>query len=250
MLKSEPTQTRIWKDEDRRPYHVRQFATPYRSTVHLARFIKSLAPSRGDALDVACGAGANIFHLSRMLEGYRWSGVDIAGEEFFQIGLDQFKSVGLDVTLVEGDFYRLTDLFPGRKFELVLSIQTLLGIPGYEAALDQLLAVTGGWLILSSLFTDFPVDVMSEVMDYGRPPDCQGPFYYNVYSLERFRSQCEARGCRAFASQDFEIDVDLPRPTKYGMTTYTEALPNGRRLQFSGPLLQPWKFVGVRMGGA
>lgn len=230
-------------------YHARQFDQEYRSTVHLARFILSLPGLRGgDALDVGCGAGANIYHLGRQLPGYRWTGVDISGSVLFPLGRPKLATTGLDVTLVEGDFFRLKEVFAGRKFDLVLSIQTLLVIAKYEEALEQLLSACKGWLVVSSLFTDFQIDARVEAYDYTWSVDCQGPFYYSVYSLARFREFCEARGCREFVSQDFEIDIDLPRPESGGLRTYTERLADGRRLQFTGPIPQPWKFVAVRMG--
>lgn len=232
-------------------YHTRQFSEPYRSTVRLAEFIRSVvATPGGAALDVACGAGANIFHLSRALPGYTWTGVDAAGSVVFPIGRPLFAAKGpTDVELVDGDFYDLEGLLKGRRFDLVLSIQTLLLLPGYEAALDQLLAVTRGWLFLTGLFSEFRVDARIEITDYTWPEGCRGPHRYNVYDLERVREFCEARGCREFVTRDFEIDIDLPEPKAGGMGTYTRTLADGRRLQFSGPLLQPWKFVGVRMGG-
>lgn len=230
-------------------YHTRQFDREYRSTVHLARFIRSLPGLQvGDALDVACGAGANIYHLSRGLPGYRWTGLDISGSVVFPLGRPTLAAAGLDVTLVEGDFFRLDEIFAGRRFDLVLSLQTLLVIPRYEEALEQLLAVSNGWLVISSLFTDFQIDVRVEAYDYTWPADCQGPFYYSVYSLTRFRGFCESHGCREFVSQDFEIDIDLPRPASGGLRTYTERLADGRRLQFTGPIHNPWKFVAVRTG--
>lgn len=231
-------------------YHARQFDEEYRSTVHLAEFLRSLPGLEGgEALDVGCGAGANIYHLARGLPGYRWTGLDIAGSVVFPIGRPKFAAAGLDVTLIEGDFLRLRETFTGRHFNLVLSIQNLSWIPGYEAALEQLLAVTKGWLVVTSLFTDFYVDARVEIRDYTWSADCQGPFYYNVYSLARFRQFCEDRGCREFVSRDFEIDIDLPRPASGGLGTYTERLADGRRLQFTGPILQPWKFVAVRADG-
>lgn len=231
-------------------YHTRQFQEPYRSTSHLVEFIRSVAGDRGgEALDVACGAGANLFHLSQRIPGYTWTGVDAAGEDVFAIGRAQFEGKGLPVRLIDGDFYDLEGLFPRRRFDLVLSIQTLLTLPAYEAALEQLLAVTSGWLFVTGLFSDFRVDARVQVTDYSWPEDCRGPFHYNVYALDRFREYCEARGCKEFVTRDFEIDVDLPEPEARGMGTYTRKLADGGRLQFSGPLLQPWKFVGVRMGG-
>jgi SAM-dependent methyltransferase len=231
-------------------YHSRQFQEAYRSTVHLAEFIRSVVKTpEGEALDVACGAGANIFHLSQWFPGYRWTGVDAAGEVVFEIGRRHLQRRGLDVELIEGNFCDLEGLLPGRRFDLVLSVQTLLLLPSYESALEQLLAVTRGWLFITGLFTDCRVDARVEVIDFTWPEACRGPFRYNVYDVQRVRDFCQARGCREFVTRDFEIDIDLPEPTQKGMGTYTRTLADGRRLQFSGPLLQPWKFLGVWMGG-
>jgi SAM-dependent methyltransferase len=249
MREIDPEHARIWAHQDRFTYHSGQMGEPYRSTVHLAGFIRSIVTKvGGEALDVGCGAGQNILHLSQMLGPYRWTGLDYAGDAVFGLCRQQFRALNLDVALVAGDFYKLTEVFPGRKFDLVLSIQTLLGIPErYEEAVAQLLAVTRGWLFVTSLFTDFPVDAKIEVMDYGRSADCQGPFYYNVYSLARFRHYCEEHGCRDFQSMDFEIDIDLPPSGRFGMTTFTKTLADGKRIQLSGPLHMPWKFIAMRI---
>jgi SAM-dependent methyltransferase len=244
---------RHWKKAAQQdlPYHSRQFEEPYRSTKHLAQFIRSLVPApEGEALDVACGAGANIYYLSQLFTGCRWTGIDIVGDVLFPLGHAKFIERNLDVTLIDGDFYRLTEIFPDKQFDLVLSLQTLLALPSYEMALEQLLAVTRGWLFITSLFTDFNVDAKIEVMDYSWPEGTQGPYYYSVWSLSRFRSFCEKRGCQKFISRDFELDIDLPPPETMGFRTFTKTLADGRRLQFTGPLLMPWKFVGIRMRDA
>lgn len=239
-----------WKEVARQDldYHRRQFDQPYRSTVQFGRFIaEAIGNAHGDAIDVGCGAGANIYHLASALPGLKWAGIDIAGEELFGIGRSFLRTRNLDVNLIEGDFYNLKEHVGERKFDVVLSAQTMLILPGYEEFLEQLLAVTGKWLFLSSLFTDFNVDVNIEVKDYTWPEGCQDPYHYNVYSLSRFKAACEARGCKEFISRDFEIDIDLPVPPSGGFGTYTRKVEDGRRLQFSGPIFQPWKFVGVRM---
>jgi hypothetical protein len=239
----------LWKSQDRVPYHLAQYAVPYRSTVHLAEFIRSTVKSGGgEALDVACGAGANIWHLSQHLPGYKWTGVDLAGDVIFPIAKRELATRGVEATLVAGDFYRLTEIFAGRGFDLVLSIQTLMVVPDYRPALDQLLAVTRGWLIVTSLFTDAKVDAIVQLTDYTKSPGCQGPFFYNVYNLGRFREYCESRSAREFVAEDFIIDVDLPPPAEGGTGTYTVKLEGGMRLQFSGPLHMPWKFIAIRMG--
>lgn len=230
-------------------YHRRQFENTYRSTVQLGQFISSLIGStRGEALDVACGAGANILHLAQTMPGFSWTGIDIAGPELFDVGRPLLARGNVEVDLMEGDFYKLTDYFNGQKFSMVLAIQTLSIISSYERILEQLLSVTGGWLFISSLFTDFNVDVNIEVKDYTWPENCQDVYHYNVYSLAKFQATCEAGGCKEFVSRDFEIDIDLPVPASGGFGTYTRKLDDGTRLQFSGPMFQPWKFVGVRMG--
>jgi len=230
-------------------YHRRQFAKAYRSTSYLGDFIQSLiGPTRGEALDVGCGAGANIFHLAQIVPGFHWSGVDIAGEVLFPIGSPFFRSKGLEVDLKAGDFYKLEDYFGGKKFDLALAIHTFGSLKSYDALLDQLLSVTKGWLFVSAMFTEFNVDVNIEVTDYTWPEDCPNPGNYNVYSLSRFRKACEARGCKQFVSRDFVIDVDLPPPENGGLGTYTRKLEDGKRLQFTGPIFLPWKVIGVRMG--
>ncbi len=230
-------------------YHQRQFAKAYRSTSHLGDFILSLIGStQGQALDVGCGAGANIFHLAQMVPGFHWSGVDIAGEVLFPIGSQFFRSKGLEVDLKVGDCYKLEDHFGGKKFDLALAIHMFGSLNSYDALLDQLLSVTKGWLFVSAMFTDFNVDVNIEVTDYTWPEDCPNPGNYNVYSLSRFRKACEARGCKQFVSRDFVIDVDLPPPENGGLGTYTRKLEDGKRLQFTGPIFLPWKVIGVRMG--
>jgi SAM-dependent methyltransferase len=230
-------------------YHRRQFERPYRSTVQMGEFIQSLIGSaRGEALDVGCGAGANIYHLDESIPGFRWTGLDIAGNVVFDIAKPFFRTEKLDVALLEGDFASLTDRFGAKKFDLVLSLQTMLVLPSYERLLDQMLSVTKGWLFISSLFTDFQVDVNIEVKNFTWSEGCRDPGHYNVYSLSRFRAICESRGCKEFISRDFDIDVDLPVPENGGFGTYTRTLQDGKRLQFTGPIFQPWKFIGIRMG--
>src|SRR5438477_1948047 len=61
------TQVSAWLEDRHLDYHRRQFAEPYRSTAHLCRFVERILGSRVEAecsaLDVGCGAGANMFHL-------------------------------------------------------------------------------------------------------------------------------------------------------------------------------------------
>jgi SAM-dependent methyltransferase len=250
MRNGDFNQERIWKSEDMLSYHLGQLSEPYRSTVHFIRFMQSiLSKPEGEALDVACGTGANIVHMAQVFRGYRWTGLDYDGERLFPIGHQYVEKhhPELQIDYVIGDMYRLTDIFTTKKFDLTISIQTLSFLPEYERAVEQLLAVTRGWVFVSSMFSGFDIDAKREVIDHTRADGLRVPQYYNVYSLDRFQSFCEKLGCRDFVSRDFEIDIDIPQKTK-GRGTYTQTLADGRRLQFSGPLHMPWKFIGIRMG--
>jgi SAM-dependent methyltransferase len=240
----------IWKSEDILAYHERQFDTPYRSTVHLGRFMKALhLPNEADVLEVGCGAGAPIHHLAPLFPGFRWTGVDFAGDVLFPLGRPRLEEAGIHAELINGDFFKLTEIFGERKFNIALSIQTLSSLPAYQTALEQLLAITKNWVIISSLFTEFEIDARIEVIDYSRPDAVREPEYYNVYSLKRFREECELLGFTHFVSEEFEMDVDLPVEHR-GRGTFTRTLADGRRLQFSGPLHLPWRFVAMQRSGA
>lgn len=246
MHTSREIQRRLWTDPSQIEYHERQLATPYRSTIHLGRFMRSLPLGEGQALDVGCGAGANMLYLSTQLPGFRWIGLDIAGGMLFDLARKRFEACGREAAFVQGDLYQLSRIFPD-GFDLVLCTQTLSWLPDWEPALDQLLDVARGWLVLSSLFTDFDVDVQCELIDHTTSKEL-APYYVRVFSMRRFRERCEARGCREVIARDFDMDVDLPAPASGGLGTYTRTLRDGRRAQFTGPLFLPWKFVAIRMG--
>jgi hypothetical protein len=102
------------------------------------------------------------------------------------------------------------------------------------------------WIALTSLFYDGPVSCTIEVTEYddGLEPHRAG--FYNVYSLPVVIEYMQSNGYPDLVSTPFEIDMDLPKPKKRLMTTYTEKLEDGHRLQVSGPLLMPWYFIAAR----
>ncbi len=252
-------QKQHWLSERHLEYHRRQFLQPYRSTVHLRQFVCDtlvdyMLPYR--ALDVGCGAGANIYHLAKVLPNTSWIGFDI-NESLFALGkqcIDKCGGLPNPVQFVAGDFYHLKDCFPVHSFDLVFSIQTLSWLPDYETLLPQLLAMVkpGGVAFVTALFTDFLVDARIEITQYheGRLGEGEGPFFYNIYCLDRFRDYGIQLGASRIVAIDFEIDAELPLPSTRHMGSYTRQLADGNRLQCSGPLLMPWKFVAVRMAEA
>lgn len=232
-------------------YHVRQFEHEYRSTEHLRRFAERFldVSQGGEAVDVCCGAGANMYHLGRAFPNLQWTGVDI-NEELLETGKGIFERKGASAEFVHGDARCLAELFGDKQFDVVFSIQSLSWMPHYEGFLEPLLAITkphGGTMFITSLFTDSPVDAQILLTEYGpdRSDPPYGPFNYNVYSTDRFIDFCYESGAARVDVADFEIDIDLQPPERPGLGTFTRTLADGSRLQFSGPLWLPWKFLAV-----
>lgn len=257
MSPASDTQVSAWLADRHLDYHRRQFAEPYRSTLHLRRFVQRILGARLEtacsALDAGCGAGANIFHLSRVLTQTRWTGVDITASLFDVHGALTAEQGGLrnPVDLIAGDFYQLPKLLRPRSFDLAFSIQTVSWLDGYTGFLPQFLAMLkpGGVAFVTSLFTDFHVDARIQITEYEQDGSPRTPMFYNIYAWNRFRDYCLGLGAVEVVAEDFEIDTELPPPASLHMGTHTERLADGRLLQRSGPLLMPWKAIAIQMPG-
>jgi SAM-dependent methyltransferase len=251
--KTSSEQVQLWRSERHTEYHLRQFREPYRSTIHLIQCVRHVIGDHNialRALDVGCGAGANIFHLGNALPQSRWVGIDIA-PDLMRVARELIHRAWAPgrVQFVCGDFFQTTRILPNLTFDLVFSVQTISWLPAYEAILSELMALTapGGWLFVTSLFTDSLVDATIQIRQLQGPEFvAEGPFYYNIYSIDRFEALCKALGASSVQVTDYLIDQDIPRPSHQHMGTYTERLADGRRLQVSGPLLMPWKVVAIR----
>lgn len=236
-----------WLEPRNEGYYSRQFETPYRSTIHLADFTRRVLGSDRSAkrvIDVGCGAGAVMYHLNNILPDALWVGLDLAFRHL-STGKPRLNNGGR-YSLVQGDFYRLTSTFGSQSFDHSFSVQTLSWCPGYEPIVSQILAMTKGWSFFTALFTDFPVDAMIKLTDYSTDIEGVGPLDYNVYSLRRFTEFCREQGAAEVIAEDFLIDVDLDPPATGGIGTYTRRLDDGSRLQFSGPIVLPWKAIAIR----
>jgi SAM-dependent methyltransferase len=231
-------------------YHKSQFYKPKSSTMALSEFTKKIlgsSPGNYTAADIGCGGGANIYHLSKSLPGARWTGVDNA-EKFFSIGNKYFMDKD-KFRFVKGDFFKLHKLFPGKYFDIAFSLQTLSWLPGYEDPMKEIMHITRKWIFVTSLFSDFNIDLFSNVFEYNQDWSVRkdSPYNYNVYSFARFKKFCINNGAKTIIAKDFTIDIDLPVPKDRQMGTYTVKDIKGKRMQFSGPLFMPWKMVAIKM---
>jgi SAM-dependent methyltransferase len=232
---------------DRIAWHCAQYAEPKRSTIALRDFAtRTLAGEDPPAtvLDAGSGAGANMLHLADLYPNARWTGVDL-NEDLVELGREHLDPSRF--TMSVGNLLCLEQQLGAKRFDLCFSVMTLSWIADYERAVQQMLAVTGRWLLILNLFADTDLDAFTRVRGRRAGPYQEFDEHYNVYSLPRFREFCLGLGANEVIAEPFEIDVDLPRPDHGGMGTWTERTEDGRRLQFSGPLAMPWWFVAVRV---
>lgn len=235
-------------------YHRRQYANIYESTKGLLAFMESLAPGVRSAriLDAACGAGANAYHMLR-----RWPECAITGVDF-QDELLKSASEMLPAELrarcayLPCDLFKLREQFAPEAFDVATLIQTLgcgqFGLDAYKEVLEALVGVTRSWVFLNALFTDRRMDVTCTINPHVPAEDYpSGRVTYTIFCLKHFTEVCAQMGVRDVISRDFEIPIDLSGPVEGGLGTYTVKTVDGQRLQFSGAVPMPWKFVALRL---
>ena len=66
-----------------------------------------------------------------------------------------------------------------------------------------------------------------------------------MYSLPRFTDFVNDLGVKNLEVFNFDIDIDIPKPPDNRMSTYTEKLESGKRLQISGNIIQSWKIIRI-----
>lgn len=243
--------TAEWLDKSQinTDYHERQFREPYRSTVAFCNWLESEGLLGRDSqvriLDLCAGAGANMAYMSGRYPGASFVGVDLNGDLVNQ-GNEFFERNGIrNCRLEVGNIYDLDRGYTSR-FDGILSFQTLLVLPEFRAPLQAMADLDPGWIAVTSLFYDGQVSCAIEATEYDNELNPHRTSHYNVYSLPVVRKFLKENGYPGFSFTPFEIDIDLPKPTKQLMSTYTEKVGQGQRLQISGPLLMPWHFVAAR----
>lgn len=234
-------------------YHIRQYEEIYGSTREMIRFMaECLGPNSGslDLLDVACGGGANIWHMSRNWPDWRFMGLDLSADRIAYAENQHARRGSTNATFHQGNLFQLQRVTAGHRFEVVTFYQTLLlfDCKSYPDVLAALLAVATDWVFISSLFTDHGMDVISDIrlhVPCNEYPE--GKVRYTTLCAERFAATAHSLGVKKVVFKDYRIDMDLCGPSQGGLGTYTVKTQSGRRLQFSGAVYMPWKFVALQL---
>lgn len=230
-------------------YHQKQFIEPKRSTVQFVDWlddkIMNTLPLRGGIkiLDMACGAAANTFYRAEKYPNINFTGID-----YEQSYLDLCELHASNVTLEQGDWYNIDKKYVG-KFDGIISFQSLLLFPDYKEPLIKLIELNPKWVALTSLFYEGKMNFYTKIDNYEDDIKNWGSekyFVYNIYSLPMIKELFAEYGYTHFEYKKFEIDIDLPKPEKPGLGTYTVQTVDGGRLQISAALLMPWYFVLAR----
>lgn len=233
-----------WLVKDNSGYHQRQFEAPYRSTEVFVQWLDEMFSScaKKCICDLGCGGGANIAYMARKYPSINFEGIEI-NEELISSGNKKLADMN-NAQIIKGDLYHLDSSLKNR-YKGIISFQTLSWLPEYNEAIYSMAELEADWIALSSLFYEGDIDYTIQLKNYTRATatamyqEC----YYNIYSLNKVRELFANLGYTEFKYKRFDIDVDLPKPEKAELGTYTEKLENGRRIQISGGLMLPWYFI-------
>jgi ubiquinone/menaquinone biosynthesis C-methylase UbiE len=238
-----------WISNDDDDYADSQFKTTYRSTIKFCNWLEQLGvlnpKSECNILDIGTGKGANLYYMQQRFPNCQYNGIDI-NNGYVQDGNAFFTGKKIKNCKLEyGDLYNLDSEKYENRFEGIISYQTLSWLPEYEKALDGLIRLNPNWISLTSLFYEGLIDAKIEIISYKSPQDKNSfrTISYNTYSLPRIENFFFERGYKIFKYFPFEIDIDISKPEDLYMQTYTQKLPDGKRLQISGPLLMNWFFI-------
>ena len=206
----------------------------------ISPFIKS---KKKNILDACCGIGHIPYFLSEISPESKFLGIDQT-PYLIEEGkkLCQNKS---NISFENEDVYNISKKF-GKDFDISINWRTLSWLPYYDQMLKELVAVTKDHIFLSSLFYDGDIDFITQIREFKTETGKeQFNDYYNVYSLPRFKKFVFELGAKNIESYDFDISIDLPKPSIDQMISYTEKLVNGKRLQISGAVVLYWKIIRI-----
>ena len=194
-------------------------------------------------LDACCGVGHVLRFLSEISPESTFLGVDQT-----PYLIEEAKTLCQDkknISFEAGDVYELPSKYP-KEFDISINWKTISWLPYYDQLLKALVDVTKKHIFISSLFYDGDIDFETKVREFQKEAGKEGfNVFYNVYSIPRFKEFVYGLGAKNIEVHDFEIGIDIPKPPKDQMGTYTVRLENGKRLQISGAVVMSWKIIRI-----
>ncbi len=193
--------------------------------------------------DVGCGNGHIIKILNEISPKSSYLGIDQT-----DFVIDEAKKICQNmsnVELKEMDMYELPSNFD-KSFDISINWKIVSWIPYYDELMKMLIKVTKSHIFLSGLFYDGQIDFETRTREFTKESGKSDyRAYYNIYSLPHFEKYVYGLGAKKIESFDFEIEIDLPRPPKDQLGTYTLKLENGKRFQISQAVPMFWKVIRI-----
>ena len=226
---------------------ISEFKKPLKQKYEMDKFLeKMITPyiksKNYEILDACCGIGQISHYLSQINNDLKITGIDQT--PFF---IDEAKKLwnNKNLRFEVGDVYDFAKKYE-KKFDITINWKVLSWLPYYDEMMKSLVKLTKDHIFLSSLFYDGDVDFEVKVREYQTEiGKNKFNYYFNVYSLPRFRDFVYDLGAKNFEVFDFNIEIDIAKPPINQIGTYTEKLDNGKRLQISGNIIQSWKIIRI-----
>jgi len=218
-------------------YHKRQYEQPYSSTVSLINFIKKHIPSNKiyRCLDVGCGAGANIFHISKEIPFFYFEGLDIRKD------LLEFAKKRLpNINFYSADFLNFNI---NKQYDILTAMQFISFVPfDMKDFIIKANELAKEYIILTSLFSEGWLE--QHTIAHDLKENWEG--IYKIYSLERLKEiVAHVIPNSSIIIEPFNIDIELPKKSnQFG--TYTVKVQDGNLLQISGYMLMPWYNILIK----
>ena len=225
-------------------YHIKQWDSPYRSTIFFYEFVKESLKKSKKVIDLGCGIGSSTYYISNFHAKCEFIGIDYS-KKYINIGNDIIKSKNINnLELVEDDCFNLNVY---DKINGVISLQTLSFLPEFERPLKEVFVkLNPEWIAISSLFYEGDITIKSKIIQKEKNPT-NPTLCYNTYSIPSVDKYCRKNGYKIHHYTPFEIDIDIDKPDDIDqMNTYTIKTFDNARLQISGPLLMNWYFILIK----
>lgn len=183
-----------------------RFQTKYQQRNPISRFLtqrflrrivdltKDLCPEGGSLLDVGCGEGINLYHISEATDNFQLTGLEISQES-----LDVAKTMVPMSHLEQGSIYDLP--YEDNYFDLVLCTEVLEHLEEPEKGLKEVCRVAKRDVILS-----VPHEPLWRMLNMAR-----GAYWKDFGNTEGHLNQWSKRGFHAFVRDRFEELEDISR---------------------------------------
>lgn len=226
---------------------VSEFKKPLKQKYEMDKYFEKIIlphvkSKKLEVLDACCGIGQISHYIHQINSNLKITGID---QTSFLIEEAKKLWKGEKINFQVADVYDYAKKYQ-KKYDITINWKTLSWLPYYDEMVKSLFNLTKNHIFLSSLFYDGDIDFDIKVREYQTEIGKEKfNYYFNVYSLPKFKNFVLDLGAKNIEVFDFEINVDIEKPPINQIGTYTEKLENGKRLQISGNIIQSWKILRI-----